>query len=170
MKTKASLPQSIADFFARDTLLPVILCIGSDKVTGDALGPITGELLTRRFNVPCFVYGTLRSTVTALNLDATLAFIRSRHPSRRVIAVDSGLGNASCSGDVRFGGGGLLPGRGVGKSLPLTGDFSVLGVVAKPSEAHLLGSLPLGKVYSLAEKVASRIAEGVELIVRERED
>ncbi|MFR6640864.1 MAG: DUF1256 domain-containing protein [Christensenellales bacterium] len=34
------------------TLPPVILCIGSDRVLGDALGPITGELLKRNSTFP----------------------------------------------------------------------------------------------------------------------
>ena len=40
---------SIADFLAKDTLMPVILCIGTDRVIGDALGPIAGELLVKAF-------------------------------------------------------------------------------------------------------------------------
>lgn len=36
---------------------PVILCIGSDKIAGDSVGPIVGDILKNRLNARCFVYG-----------------------------------------------------------------------------------------------------------------
>jgi len=44
---------------------PVILCVGSDRLTGDALGPLVGSFLTKDYNVPTYVYGTLAVTVRA---------------------------------------------------------------------------------------------------------
>ena len=43
----------------------VVLAIGSDRVTGDSLGPIVGHMLALR---GAEVYGDLRSPVTALNV------------------------------------------------------------------------------------------------------
>ena len=159
------LSQSIADFFISDTFLPVILCIGSDKVTGDALGPIVGELLTSKFDIPCFVYGTLSSTVTALNVQKTLSYIRRRHPNRKIIAVDSGLGDENAVGKVKCYAGGIKPGQGVGKNLQVVGDFSVLGVVDNKRNAHLLSSLSLGRIYRLAQEVALTISGGIENLI-----
>ncbi|NSJ87437.1 DUF1256 domain-containing protein [Blautia hansenii] len=46
----------------------VILCIGSDRITGDSLGPLVGHSLSR-FSLPhARVYGTLDRPVHALNL------------------------------------------------------------------------------------------------------
>ena len=47
----------------------VFLCIGSDRVTGDCLGPYIGHLLTPHETGHIFVYGTLSSPVHALNLE-----------------------------------------------------------------------------------------------------
>lgn len=42
----------------------ILLCIGTDLVIGDCLGPIVGEILINR-NVNAYVYGTLTRPVTA---------------------------------------------------------------------------------------------------------
>ena len=47
-----------------DAGVPIILCIGSDLVLGDSLGPLIGTLLLKR-NVEAYVYGTLGSPITA---------------------------------------------------------------------------------------------------------
>ena len=47
----------------------VFLCIGSDRVTGDCLGPYIGHLLHPHETGHIFVYGTLSCPVHALNLE-----------------------------------------------------------------------------------------------------
>ena len=49
----------------------VFLCIGSDRATGDCLGPILGYKLTRLPSKDYFVYGTLEQPVHAKNLANT---------------------------------------------------------------------------------------------------
>ena len=43
---------------------PVILCIGTDKVPGDSLGPVVGDLLIMKYNIDAFVYGHAQSPST----------------------------------------------------------------------------------------------------------
>ncbi|MDE5896185.1 MAG: spore protease YyaC, partial [Clostridia bacterium] len=60
---------------------PVILCIGSDLAVGDSLGPVTGTLL-RKYGIENggFVYGTLKSPVTAKEVRYVNTFLRKTHP------------------------------------------------------------------------------------------
>ena len=140
---------------------PVVLCIGTDMVIGDALGPIVGELLVRRYNVPTFVYGTLSLPVTALTLPAVIDFIRSRHVGQKVIAVDSSLGKPSDVGLIRASVGGIKPGLATGKDLPKAGDFSVTATVAALGSKNALSSVRLGFVTALAGDVAYAIYDAV---------
>lgn len=55
---------------------PVILCIGTDRIIGDSLGPLTGSLLKKRAGEALHVYGTLEHTVHACNLAETLTQIQ----------------------------------------------------------------------------------------------
>lgn len=139
------------------TLPPVILCIGSDRVLGDALGPITGELLKKKFNVPAFVYGSLSTPVNALNLGKAAAFIASRHRGAKIVAIDGSVGSEI--GKITVSEGSLRPGLASGKVLPAVGDVSITVTVA--TDVRLLPSVRLGVVYDLALKAAGLVADAL---------
>ena len=136
---------------------PVVLCIGSDRVTGDCVGPLVGHMLMQS-GAPCVVFGTLRAPVTALNLSETLEIVRSACPSGKVIAVDSCVGAESDLGKIRVLRGSLRPGLACGKTLPKVGDLSVTATVTS-GNADNLYSVRLGFVYSLADTIAAAIAD-----------
>ena len=76
----------------------VFLCIGTDRVTGDCLGPYIGAQLSSHAFPMVHVYGTLSDPVHALNLTDTMQEIQKRHPGSLIIAIDSSLGQKSTSG------------------------------------------------------------------------
>ena len=57
----------------------VFLCIGSDRATGDCLGPYVGWHLSQQKLPGVFVYGTLNAPVHALNLEQSLKHIQKHH-------------------------------------------------------------------------------------------
>ena len=71
----------------------IILCIGSDRITGDSLGPLIGQQLSRYRWKNIHIYGTLDAPIHALNLESTLSGIKKRHPSALILAVDASLGS-----------------------------------------------------------------------------
>ena len=71
----------------------IFICIGSDRITGDSLGPMIGHHLSRFHWKNVFVYGTLDFPVHALNLENTVITLKKRHPSALFIAVDASLGS-----------------------------------------------------------------------------
>ncbi|MCH5252925.1 MAG: spore protease YyaC [Lachnospiraceae bacterium] len=111
----------------------VLICIGSDRATGDCLGPIIGHKLRiheRRFRQKGFhVYGTLEKPIHAKNLETMVTFIQLYHPDALVIAIDASLGTAAHVGYVTLGEGSLCPGIGVDKNLPSVGDIFITGIV-----------------------------------------
>lgn len=88
---------------------PVFLCIGSDRVTGDSLGPIIGSRLKEAFRDSLPVYGTLEVPVHALNLSSVLEAIRAHHPEEPLIAIDASLGVPEHLGYITLGQGSLTP-------------------------------------------------------------
>ncbi|MCI8413689.1 MAG: spore protease YyaC [Clostridia bacterium] len=135
---------------------PVILCIGSDRVTGDCIGPLVGHLLASR-ELSCSVLGTLTEPVTALNLDETVSLIKRRYAGRKVVAIDSCVGESDELGKIRVSRGAIRPGLACGKSLPKVGDVSITATVASGSSDNLY-SVRLGFVYSLASEIADSLA------------
>ena len=107
----------------------VLLCIGSDRATGDCLGPIIGYKLSRLQYPGFFVYGTLADPVHAKNLKETIQKIRQLHPFATVVAIDASLGSSRHIGCITLGEGSLCPGIGVNKALPSVGDIFITGIV-----------------------------------------
>lgn len=142
---------------------PVILCIGSEKVTGDALGPMVGYLLTRRFNVPAYVYGTLEYPVTANNLSVANKFIRTYHPNAKVLAVDAALSDTREIGLIYLRNRGVHAGKALGKELPYSGDYSITAVVNTGTDSAVskLFCASLHTVIRLAESIASALVKSI---------
>lgn len=139
---------------------PVVLCVGSDLAVGDSLGPLTGTLLKNNPSFRGYVYGTLKSPVTAREVKYVGDFLKKTHPKSKIIAVDAAVGEDSDVGLIKTTDAPLRPGSGANKRLGRVGDISVLGIVAKKSSFSysVLNFTRLNMVYSMAETVSGAIA------------
>lgn len=136
----------------------IILCIGTDRATGDCLGPLVGEQLKK--NLPYLpVYGTLEQPVHALNLEETIADIYSNHKTPFIIAIDASLGIKEHIGYATLSQTPLKPGKGVNKKLPAIGNLSITGIVnvAGFPNSILLQSTRLHTVVTLARCIGDAI-------------
>lgn len=131
----------------------VFLCIGSDRATGDSLGPILGYKLKHSSLEGVYIYGTLEDPVHAQNLETTLYKIQRKHPGCLVIAVDASLGEEKHIGYVTLSNRSIQPGIGVKKDLPCAGDISITGIVNCTCEysATLLQTTRLQIVMKMAD-------------------
>ena len=118
-KSNFKFPFSISD--------TVFVCVGTDRSTGDALGPMVGtKLIELGFKN---VYGTLDEPVHALNLEDTIRVISKKHPQSKIIAVDACLGKSENIGMISLADSPLKPGTGINKVLPSVGDYHLIGIV-----------------------------------------
>ena len=129
-----------------------IVCIGTDRSTGDSFGPLTGHMLSQLMLLDFSLYGTLECPVHALSLPKLMEELSTEQSL--IIAVDAGVGDLGMVGSLGLGYGPVRPGSGLGKSLPSIGDISVTGIVAMGGLAPfiMLQNAPLGLVYNMAEK------------------
>lgn len=130
----------------------VILCIGTDRVTGDALGPLVGHQLCTSAN-NFIIYGNLEHPVHAINLAETMEHIYQKYEDPYVIAIDASLGTKEHIGYVTLRQGPLKPGQGIAKNLPEIGDISITGIVnlsGRPG-AFLLQNTRLCTVMKLVD-------------------
>ncbi|TCS95495.1 spore protease YyaC [Hazenella coriacea] len=138
----------------------VCICIGTDRSTGDSLGPLVGTLLSR-VNSPLQIYGTLDDPVHAVNLSATIEQIHRQHPQACILAIDACLGKVKSVGWIQVGLGPLRPGAGVNKNLPEIGQIYITGIVnvAGFMEYFVLQNTRLSMVMKMAEVISSSILE-----------
>lgn len=138
----------------------VFLCIGSDRATGDCLGPIIGYKLSKNmYHQYYYVYGTLEEPVHAKNLKDTVTLIYQAHEDAFIIAIDASLGKSNHIGYITIGEGPLKPGAGVDKDLPEVGDLFITGIVNFSGllDHMLLQTTRLNVVMSLADQICLAI-------------
>ncbi|MGO0123476.1 spore protease YyaC [Desulfothermobacter acidiphilus] len=142
----------------------VLLCLGTDRSTGDALGPLVGSQVEAARTSPYHVYGTLAEPVHAANLPDKLKEIRACHHRPFVLAVDASLGNSESVGYINVGTGPLLPGAGVKKNLPPVGDLHITGVVNVGGflEYLVLQNTRLNLVMRQAQVIAQALLQAID--------
>lgn len=137
----------------------VIVCVGSDRSTGDALGPLIGSKLQEKAPSLFHVYGTLDEPIHAVNLEEKLSYINEAHKDPFIIGIDACLGRLKSVGAVTISEGPLKPGAGVNKELPSVGELHITGIVNVSGfmEYMVLQNTRL----SLVMKIADAITEGI---------
>ena len=150
----------------------VFLCIGTDRSTGDSLGPLIGSRLEAEGIGDAVVIGTLEHPVHAVNLDRTLEHIEEHYPDAIIIAVDAAVGRWDHVGLVTLEKGPLRPGLGVRKELAAVGDISITGIVggAESGDPLSLQSIRLSMVMRLADCISRSICLGMRIIGRRVEN
>lgn len=135
----------------------IIVCIGTDRSTGDSLGPLTGTFLTKMNPKHVTIFGTLHKPVHAQNLVQHFNQIHTQHKNPYIIAIDACLGRSSSIGKVTLGTGPLLPGAALNKDLPPIGDLNITGVVNVSGfmEYAVLQNTRLSIVVDMATTIAS---------------
>lgn len=144
----------------KDSQTIVLVCIGTDRATGDCLGPLVGHFLKQQMpsKIP-FIFGNLSHPVHAANLAQTLAYIKTSIFSPYIIVIDACLGSPGHVGYVTLSNQALHPGKGVHKKLPSLGQISITGIVDCFGEENysIIQSTRLHQVVRLATFIANGI-------------
>ncbi|MHB1652537.1 MAG: spore protease YyaC [Desulfitobacteriaceae bacterium] len=139
----------------------LILCIGTDRSTGDALGPLIGTQLSRLALPYLQVWGTLDEPVHATNLEESILRLKDSYISPYVIAIDACLGRLDSIGCITLAEGPLKPGAGVHKQLPEVGDAHLTGIVNVGGfmEYMVLQNTRLNLVWRMSETISQVISQ-----------
>ena len=143
----------------------VFLCIGSDRSTGDCLGPLIGYKLAQLISPSddVAVFGTLSHPVHAVNLLETINRIHRIYNDPFIIAIDASLGRRDHIGYITLGSGALRPGLGVKKKLPEVGDIHITGIVNLSGgvDTVILQTTRLATIMTLADAIASGLSKAI---------
>lgn len=140
----------------------VWVCLGTDRVTGDSLGPFVGTMLTEAGVTN--VYGTIDDPLHALNLRDRFREIQALHPDACVVTIDACLGGIKDVELIKLKNGPLLPGSGVGKDLPPIGEYNIIGIVNVAGfMGHVvLQNTRLSRVLKMAKSITDFILRSLE--------
>lgn len=159
LKTREELSKALATMLPYDLTNDdvVFLCVGTDRSTGDAVGPMIGTYLTE-FGYTNVV-GTLENPCHAVNLaDRAMEEVPE---GKTVIAIDAALGKYESVGTFSVEKGSMSPGAGLGKKLGEYGDYSVTAVVnvAGFMEYFVLQNTRLRLSMHMAKDITSALME-----------
>lgn len=126
----------------------LFLCIGSDRSTGDSLGPLVGTLLNEK-NIPFPIYGTLKVPVHALNINKILKDIHDTYEDPFIIGIDACLGDESKIGTIFIKEGAFIPGKALKKDLPSVGDCHLKAIVNYHDPLSPMQSLNSTRLYTV---------------------
>lgn len=133
----------------------LFLCIGTDRSTGDSLGPLIGYKLKEQQVRNIQIMGTLERPVHAMNLEQAMEMVRICYSNCVIVAVDASIGRQDHVGCVTLGRGALRPGLGVCKELQAVGDIFITGIVGGYGnyDPLMLQSIRLSIVMRLADYI-----------------
>lgn len=113
----------------------VVICIGTDKVKFDNIGPLIGSILSyelehdmKHLKKYIHVVGKIKNTCNATNLIAKNHLVRQLYPDSFVIGIDACVTDSQYNdlyGTILYKERGISPGLGVNKNLPKIGDASL---------------------------------------------
>lgn len=150
----------------------IFLCVGSDKVTGDAFGPLVGDKLQKLFknyynNIS--VEGTLENTISATNIEGKVKDIYNKYKKPCIIAIDSALSNKEDIGKIIVTDTKMRLGKGTNKRMLAVGDISIKGIVAQDYKiARYNFSTLQNTSLNLVMKLANVTADGIYNVVKYR--
>lgn len=137
----------------------IFFCVGTDRSTGDSLGPLVGSKLSGKKPGRFSVFGTLDEPVHAVNMSETLTAIGKRFHQPFIVAIDACLGQISSVGNIQIGQGSIKPGAGVQKNLPPVGDMHITGIVNVSGfmEYFVLQNTRLSQVMNMAQIISDSV-------------
>lgn len=137
----------------------IFVCIGSDRSTGDSLGPLVGYKLKSLSRNNIYIYGTLENPIHAKNIVDILDEINAKFKNPYLIAIDSCLGSLNNIGKIFIQKKPLLPGLAMNKQLPAVGEMSITGIVniSGSFEFLVLQNTRLNTVMNLADSISRGI-------------
>ena len=137
----------------------IFLCIGTDRSTGDSLGPLIGYKLKFLSKNNIHIYGTLDNPIHSKNLLEILDKINFNFNNPYIIAIDSCLGSFANIGKIFIEKKPLCPGSALNKNLPQVGEMSITGIVniSGNLEFLVLQNTRLSTVMNLADVISKGI-------------
>ena len=149
----------------------VVLCLGTDRSTGDSLGPVTGTFLSNCFNseklpqnIP--IYGSLWRPVHANNVAECINEIHQANDNPFVLSIDSCVSKEKPVGTIAISAETVSPGSSLARILPEVGDVSIFGVVA-PVGVNQYELISSARLYMIME-MARILSYGIHTFLRER--
>lgn len=115
----------------------VILCIGTNKLIGDSIGPIVGQKLKEeKMKEKISVYGDLKQSINFKNAKTVLEKIFKSYQKPFIITIDSALGTERMVSKIVVNKGIIRIGKSLGRSICYPSHITIKGVVGENKNTY----------------------------------
>lgn len=142
------------------------LCVGTDRVTGDSLGPIVGSNIEKFINNKKInnvkVIGSLEKNLNNTNIEEY-----TKNPKDITIVIDSAISNTYNIGEIIVDENNIKVRQALNNGKNINSNINIKCIVAKNFENEdanflMLQNVKLGIVLNLAEKVSTNLYNVIE--------
>ena len=151
----------------------IFLCLGTNRVIGDAFGPVVGSALKKVGfkNNKIKIIGDLENVVTYNNINNKIKFINVNYRNSMVIVLDSALSNQSDVGRVFIQNRGLKYAESLRKKNNTVGNISIKAVVGEDSfDVNKNFSNLMDVNIKQIEYVSAIVASGIVEVMNKKEN
>lgn len=120
----------LSDFKANYSKI-AILCVGTDTIMGDAIGPIIGSKLKSLENRHIQVFGTVEDNLNFNNARDVINSIYNIFKEPYIITIDAALSNKRKVGDIVLNKGFIKIGKALNKSICFYSNININCVVGR---------------------------------------
>ncbi len=144
----------------------IFLCIGTNRIIGDAFGPVVGTVL--KDNLPknnnVQVLGDLKQCITYDNINKNVQLITSNYQANLIIVLDSALSYKNDIGKVFIQNRGLKYAESLEKKNSVIGNISIKAVVGENKFNKLdnfqnLKNVSVKQIYNMCSLVSNGIID-----------
>jgi putative sporulation protein YyaC len=134
----------------------IFICIGTDRSTGDSLGPLIGYKLRFIKNDNIYIYGSLESPISNQNILDILTKIKSNFDNPYIITINSNLGSFHDVGKILINNNNS---KSTNTSISYIGNMNITGIVNITGnyEFMILQNTRLHTVMLLADSISNGI-------------
>lgn len=149
----------------------VILCVGTNKLIGDSIGPIVGQKLTRLLNDKenVKIYGNTRETLNLQNARHILEKIPYIYQAPFIITIDAALGPKEMIESIFITTGKIKIGEALGHSIGYYSNINIKGIVGEYQEnlkenLDTLSEVKRKCIHKLSNQITYEVCQMVEQI------
>lgn len=141
----------------------VILCIGTDKLIGDSIGPVVGQKLKEEnIQEKVSIYGNMKETINFKNAKQVIENIFKSYEKPFIITVDSALGTQAMVREIVVNKGVIRIGKSLGRSICYPSHITIKGVVGENRDTFEENIKTLKKVEpKLIWELSDIMVEGI---------
>lgn len=145
----------------------VILCIGTNKLIGDSIGPVVGQKLKKEnIQEKVYIYGDMKETINFKNAKQVIENIFKIYEKPFIITIDSALGTQTMVSKIVVSKGIIRIGKSLGRSICYPSHITIKGVVGEYRNTIQENLYTLKTVkQEIVDELSNKMAKGINQVI-----